>query len=94
METSEETSLQQKLTMPTRWKNVHDCERPSRWREQVRGCSSSKSMLEVDTYGCSPLHMATTFITYGYNQLDDEDCKVRLEQLKSGAASDDGQARA
>jgi len=43
--------------MPTRWKNVHDCERPSRWREQ----------------------------------LDEEDCKVRLEQLKSGAASDDAQ---
>ena len=31
-----ETSLKQELTMPTRWKNVHDCERPSRWREQVR----------------------------------------------------------
>jgi hypothetical protein len=47
-----ETSLKQELTMPARWKNVHDCERPSRWREQ----------------------------------LDDEDCKIRLEQLKSGDA--------
>lgn len=52
-----ETSLKQEFTMPARWKNVHDCERPSRWREQ----------------------------------LDDEDCKVRLDQLKSGATSDDGQ---
>ena len=31
-----ENSLKQELTMPARWKNVHDCERPSRWREQVR----------------------------------------------------------
>jgi len=52
-----ENSLKQELTMPARWKNVHDCERPSRWREQ----------------------------------LDDEDCKVRLEELERGGASDDGQ---
>lgn len=53
-----ETNLQQQFTMPARWKNVHDCERPLRWREQ----------------------------------LDEEDCKVRLQQLRSGAAADDGQA--
>lgn len=94
-----ETSLKQEFTMPARWKNVHDCERPSRWREQVRLLLGQAQAhvhvhVEVDTrrvtvsiaYGC--------ILRYTWLQLDDEDCKVRLDQLKSGATSDDGQASA
>ena len=38
------------------------------------------------TYGC--------ILRYAWLQLDDEDCKVRLEELERGGASDDGQVGA
>ncbi len=46
----------------------------------------TRSVTVCIEYGCT--------LRYMWSQLDEEDCKVRLEQLKSGAASDDAQVRA
>ena len=71
--------------MPARWKNVHDCERPSRWREQVR-LLLGHVHFEVDTRRVTVCTAYGCILRYTWLQLDDEDCKIRLEQLKSGDA--------
>ena len=57
-----ENSLKQELTMPARWKNVHDCERPSRWREQVRPLLG-----QAHACACARASARTRWIYLGYS---------------------------